>query len=196
MKLTTDYVSISTLLLEVICVNVTSCVERCSPGVERRTHNRGSPGSNLLCCHFETWTCSFSQRHPSTLRCIPSSGDMRVSSLRATIAAWMNASQRSQVSVGMNRSARGVKCKALRACNGLGTALYKNIPFYYIPLCHFHDTIIWWHTCHCCDVIGHLNDNDYNSLTWNVTLRLLPWRLCTYCSIQSVSATIMMSQTC
>ena len=29
------------------------------------------------------------------------------------IAAWLNASQRSQVGAGMNRSAMGVKCKSL-----------------------------------------------------------------------------------
>ena len=42
-----------------------------------------------------------------------------------------NASKRSRVGVGMNRSARGGKCKALRS-NGLDTALYYIKPYLYL----------------------------------------------------------------
>ena len=51
--------------------------------------------------------------------------DISTNSLRVIIAAWLNASQRSQNSVGMNRSARGVK--QYEQSQGVDTALYKNV---------------------------------------------------------------------
>ena len=42
---------------------------------------------------------------------------------------WLNASQRSGVAVGMNRSARGGSLERFEQSKGLDTALYKNIPF-------------------------------------------------------------------
>ena len=38
--------------------------------IERTTVNRGSPGSNPLCYHFEVWPFSFYPRHPSPLSCV------------------------------------------------------------------------------------------------------------------------------
>ena len=43
------------------------------------------------------------------------------------IAAWLSASQRSQVGVGMNRSARIGSVKRFERSNRLDTVLYKNI---------------------------------------------------------------------
>ena len=47
---------------------------------------------------------------------------MSVNSLRAAIAAWLNASQISRFVDGMNRSTRGVKCKAERTNWMMGRA--------------------------------------------------------------------------
>ena len=49
-----------------------------------------------------------------------------MNSLCTVIAAWLNASQRSQDGVGMNMSARGWSVKNLEWSQGLDTALYKN----------------------------------------------------------------------
>ena len=38
--------------------------------IERRTNNRVSPGSNLLCYRFKIWAFTFSPRRPSPLSCI------------------------------------------------------------------------------------------------------------------------------
>ena len=37
---------------------ISGVVERCSTVVERRTLNRGSPGSNHICCLLEAWAYS------------------------------------------------------------------------------------------------------------------------------------------
>ena len=55
-----------------------------------------------------------------------------MNSLHAVIAVWLNASLRRQVGVGMNRSARGVKCKVFEQSFGLDTALYMNVPLLYL----------------------------------------------------------------
>ena len=51
---------------------------------------------------------------------------------RCAIAAWLECFQEKQVGVGMNRSARGGKCKLFERSNGLDTALYKTIPLPYL----------------------------------------------------------------
>ena len=47
---------------------------------------------------------------------------------RTVIAAWLNASRRTNVGVGMNRSVRGASVKHFERSIGLDTALYKNTP--------------------------------------------------------------------
>ena len=90
-----------------------------SSAVECQTFNRESVRSNPICCCIEASTFSLSPRRPSSFSCIDeylikdSCANMRVTRLRAVIAMWLNASQRSQIGVRMNRSAKGVKCKAL-----------------------------------------------------------------------------------
>ena len=49
--------------------------------------------------------------------------------LHAVIAVWLNASQRSLVGVGMNRSGRRRSVKCFERSNGLDTSLYKVISF-------------------------------------------------------------------
>ena len=51
-----------------------------------------------------------------------------MNSFRAVIAVRLNASQRSRVGVGMNRSTRGQIVKCFVRSNGLDTTLYINIP--------------------------------------------------------------------
>ena len=87
---------------------------------------------NALCCLFEARAFLFSPQFNSSLGCvnvlylfINSCRDVWASSLRTIIAVWLNASQRSRVDVGMNRSAI---VKRFKRSNGLDTALYKNIP--------------------------------------------------------------------
>ena len=58
--------------------------------------------------------------------------DIGTNSLRAVIAAWLNASQRSRNGVVMNRSARGWSAKRFEQSQGLDTALYKNVPLPFI----------------------------------------------------------------
>ena len=48
-----------------------------------------------------------------------------MNSLCALIQVWLNASQRSRVGTGMNRSAMGGKVKGFERSNELDTALYK-----------------------------------------------------------------------
>ena len=56
-----------------------------------------------------------------------------MNSLCAVIAAWRNASQRSRVGVGMNRSARGLSVKRFERSNKLDSALYKKRSSYGPP---------------------------------------------------------------
>ena len=89
-------------------------MERGGSAVERWTRNRDSRGSNPHCFRLNTRAFSFSPRCLSSLSCIneymaiDSDGNVSVSSL-CIIAAWLNASQRSRVGAGMNRSAKGGK---------------------------------------------------------------------------------------
>ena len=84
--------------------------------LERQTLNSRRLGSNPRCCRFEARAFSFSPRCPSSPSCIneyPATDcdeDMRVISLCAVTAAWLNVSQRSRVGVGMNRSASVAEC--------------------------------------------------------------------------------------
>ena len=52
-----------------------------------------------------------------------------MNSLRAVIAAWLKAFQRSRVGVGMNRSAIGRSVKRFEHSQGLDTALCNSVPF-------------------------------------------------------------------
>ena len=84
-------------------------VERSSSAVECRTRNRESPGSNSL---FASVSKIGHFRSLRSLCCIneylaiENGGNVCACSSRV-IAARLNASQRSRVGVGMNRSARG-----------------------------------------------------------------------------------------
>ena len=57
--------------------------------------------------------------------------DICISNIRALIAAWLDASQRSWDGVWLNRSAREVKCKVLWA---ILRTLYKNLPLLFYCL--------------------------------------------------------------
>ena len=61
-----------------------------------------------------------------------------MNSICAVIALWLNASQRSQVGVGMNRSVMGVKCKALRSARQSG---YRAIMRTYVHLKLLHTAV-------------------------------------------------------
>ena len=71
------------------------------------------PGLESSCCCFEAWAISFTPHCLSSLSCrskylaIDSGEYMLTNSLLAVIATWVNASQRRQVGVRMNGSARG-----------------------------------------------------------------------------------------
>ena len=57
----------------VMCVKIHlySVTEECGNSVvERRTRNRGSPGTNLLSYPFEDWAFSLSPRRPCSLNCL------------------------------------------------------------------------------------------------------------------------------
>ena len=60
---------------------------------------------------------------------VDSCENMWVNSICTVIAAWSNASQRSWVGVGMNRSAGRWRVKRFERSNGLDTALYEDTPF-------------------------------------------------------------------
>ena len=88
--------------------------------VEFRTRNRGSLGSNPICCCFEARAFSFSMMPQFTLLyeylAIYGGGNVSASqsvheySSRSNFSmakAGLNASERSRVGVGMNISARG-----------------------------------------------------------------------------------------
>ena len=57
-----------------------------------------------------------------------------MNSLRAVIAAWLNASQKSRVGVRMTMSARGCRVMRFKQSYILDTALSENVP---LPLKHF-----------------------------------------------------------
>ena len=60
---------------------------------------------------------------------IDSGGYLCTNSLHTLIAAWLDTSMRSQESVRMNMSTRGVKCKALSAILKIGYCIFKELTF-------------------------------------------------------------------
>ena len=81
--------------------------------LECRTLNRENPGSNPLAAVSKLAICSphIAAVHSLITTWLQTEVAMWTNSLRAVIAAWLNASQRCQVGFGMNRPARGWSVK-------------------------------------------------------------------------------------
>ena len=103
--------------------------------------------ARILCSRVKLWS-SFVLLYivQVTQLCHSATGGyLCTNSLRALIAVWLNASQRSQEDGDrLNRSARQSSIKHFEQSSGLVTALYKNLPVlncvvsYSIAICNCH----------------------------------------------------------
>ena len=99
--------------------NISPSLQRGSSVVECPTRNRESPGSNPLCYRFEVWAFSFCSRRLSRLSCIneylaiDSGGNVSDLVVARNCCMARMLPREAENGVGMNRSARGGKCKAL-----------------------------------------------------------------------------------